>query len=131
MARRAVTGSNGVFGLGGAQDTDVHVPQGVTGWTVYVDDDKLAAARAAATAAGVSNVNWFAWFTVNDQNGNAVRQQQYTVTFNAPTDGGSHTFYAYDGSTVRQVTPAQGQNKGNRARLQVSFSSGDPGVGLT
>ncbi len=119
-----------VVSLHGTQDTDVHVPDGVTGWAVATDQGKLANARAAAATAKINNINWFAWFTVTDQNGRPVRQQ-YTVTFDAPTDGASHTFYAYDGSAVRQVTPTPAQNKGNKARLQLSFSGGDPGIGMT
>lgn len=125
MARTRVNGSNGVFGLGGARDTDVHLPQGAAGWAVYSDDDKLTQARGAATRAKINNINWFVWFSVDNVT------QPYTVTFDAPTDGRSHTFYAFDGTSVQQVNPTPVSNKGNKARLQLTFTGGDPGVGAT
>ncbi len=125
MARTRVNGSNGVFGLGGARDTDVHVPQGAPNWAVYVDDDKLTQARSAATRANINNINWFTWFSVDNVT------QAYTVTFDAPTDGRSHKFYAFDGNSVNEVHPTASQNKGNKTRLQLTFTGGDPGVGLT
>ena len=130
MAETRVTPSNGVHGLGGSHDTDVNVPQGKTDWTVYIDDDKLAKAKAAAASAKIDNINWFAWFTVKDKNGQHVKET-YTVTFDAPTDGGKHTFYAYDGSTVKEIGTTGAGRKGNKARMQVTFSVGDPGIGMT
>lgn len=125
MARRLVTGNNGVHGLGGDRDTDVHLPQGASGWAVYSDDEKLTRARGAASSAHIDNINWFAWFSVDGVS------QPYTVTFDAPTDGRPHTYYAYDGTSVRQVNPTAVSNKGNKARLQLTFTGGDPSVGAT
>ena len=118
------------IGLGGDRDTDVHAPDGAAGWTAATDNTKLSNARAAAQRANITGINWFAWFTVNDRAGGPVRQQ-YRVTFDAPTDGRSHNFYVFDGTSVRQVTPTAAPGKGNKARLQLMFSTGDPGVGMT
>ena len=111
---------NGKYKLGGSKDTDL---EGIDDnkYDVFTETEKLAEAENK-----YKDINWFVSFTVTDKNGNVVQDlPEYTIKFNKP-NAESLQFYYYLNGTAHLHPHEDTENKGDKKRVKVKLTVGDP-----
>lgn len=114
---------NGKYELGGPKDTDL---EGIDGkqYDVFTEEEKLAEAKIR-----YPNYNWFVSFTINDKNGNVVRNlPEYTIEVDKPDSGTFDLYYYLDG-TAHSLQYEDTDNKEGKKRVKAKLNIGDPPVG--
>jgi hypothetical protein len=115
---------DGKHPLGGSKDTDL---EGIDdkNYNVFTDEEKLAEARQR-----YPDYNWFVSYTITDKDDRVVRNvPEYTVKFDKPDSSESRFYYYLDG-TAHQVQYDDAEDKGNKKRVKVKLSVGDPPNGI-
>ena len=108
----------GKYKLGGSKDADL---EGIDDkkYNVFTDEEKLANAKR-----DFPTYTWFASYTIQDKNGNNVRElAEYTIKFDKP-DVDNFQFYYYLNGQAYPL-PHEVDNKRAKVKLKV----GDPPTG--
>ena len=123
MAGHKIRPEQGRFRLGGSKDADL---EGIDDkkYNVFTETEKLEKARA-----DFPMYDWFASFLIKDKDGKDVKNlPEYTMKIDKPDSPETKLYYYLDGS-VHLLPYDDTDNKGNKKRIKVKLSVGDPPTG--
>jgi hypothetical protein len=111
---------NGKYELGGSKDVDL---EGIDSkkYNVFTEEEKLAEARQR-----YPDYNWFVSFNITDKNDKVVRElPEYTIKLDRPDSATFELYYYLDG-TAHSMAHEDTEDKGNKKRVKVRLTVGDP-----
>ncbi len=111
---------DGKYKLGGSKDADL---EGIDSkkYDVFTETEKLTEAQDK-----YKDIKWFVSFTIEDKNGNVVRDTpEYTMKIDKPDVESLQLYYYLDG--IAHPLPHEDTNdKANKKRVKATLTIGDP-----
>lgn len=123
MAQHKIKPENGKYKLAGSKDAEL---EGIDDnkYDVFTETEKLEKARN-----DFPMYDWFVSYVIKDKNGHEVRGlPEYTMKIDRPDSPESKLYYYFEGS-AHLLSYDDTDDKGNKKRVKVKLTVGDPPTG--